>query len=127
MGEVSSVNDLVQKIRTICTGYGADANKVVAKVLRDAGKQGRDKVEGASPVDNGMYRRGWKLKVTKGETVVGATIYNEPHYRVTHLLEYGHALPQGGRAKAYPHIAPTRKWLEEEVERRLERELGDLE
>lgn len=37
-------------------------------------------------------------------------------YRLTHLLENGHALPQGGRTKAYPHI----KYGEEIAEARME-------
>lgn len=41
-------------------------------------------------------------------------------YRLTHLLENGHALRQGGRAKAYPHI----KYGEELAKKRM-MELGE--
>lgn len=40
-----------------------------------------------------------------------------PYYRLTHLLENGHALPQGGRARAFPHI----KYGEELAEANLHR------
>ncbi|ACD23435.1 hypothetical protein FDE76_14765 [Clostridium botulinum] len=39
-----------------------------------------------------------------------------PYYRLTHLLEKGHALAGGGRTKAYPHI----KYGEDLAKKRME-------
>lgn len=54
------------------------------------------------------YNRDWAVKdTTKKPTSVTVTVYNRKHYRLTHLLEKGHALRQGGRTKAFEHIAPA--------------------
>ncbi len=43
-----------------------------------------------------------------------------PEYRLTHLLEDGHAKRDGGRTKAMPHIQKHEQDAVQEFERRVE-------
>lgn len=61
-----------------------------------------------SPVDKTSkkkhYKNSWKVETTGRMFYKKAVVHNKK-YRLTHLLEYGHAKVNGGRVKAYPHIA----------------------
>lgn len=91
-----------------CKDAIAETAQETVKELRNVHVAGAEKY---GSWDN--YRKSWKSKKTKQG--LETTIYNEKYYRLTHLLEKGHAFKNGGRAKAFPHIAPIAEKAEESL------------
>ena len=66
-----------------------------------------------SPKRTGAYAKSWASKkdnkltgIYKGSRVVYA---RAPEYRLTHLLEFGHASKNGGRVRGKEHLAPAQE------------------
>lgn len=83
------------------------------KDLRSAHPAGSGKYGSWDEYDKGWTKRASTMK-TK-EKGIFAVVYNQKHYRLTHLLEKGHALVGGGRTQAFPHIAPVEQKCEENL------------
>lgn len=66
----------------------------------------------------GAYARSWSVdKSTSASGYVTATVYSKaPHYRLTHLLENGHAKVNGGFVKGIEHIRPAEQQAIREFE-----------
>ena len=79
-----------------------------------------------APKKTGAYAKSWAVKKTKESSEkLEVTVHSKNRYQLAHLLEYGHALRNGGRAKAQPHIAPAEEHgittLEKAIEKALKR------
>ena len=95
------------------TGLTTDAMKAA---VTDAGQTVLDEIRDIAPRRTGQYAQSWKVKKTREtDDALEVTVYSPTHYRLTHLLEHGHAKRGGGRVRAIPHIAPA----EEKGEKRL--------
>lgn len=91
------------------------------KELRSAHPAGSGDYGSWDKYNSGWTRRkeGQKTKL-KG---IQAVVWNEKHYRLTHLLEKGHAKVNGGRTRAFPHIAPVEERCEENLLRNIKKNI----
>lgn len=75
------------------------------------------------------YTKSWKSeqRISRKSAVSGLngySVYNKDHFRLTHLLEYGHQSRNGGRVRAFSHIAPVNEQAGEMVAQKIKRKLG---
>ena len=67
------------------------------------------------------YASSWGVKMTGGEgsNFIRCVIHNKKHYRLTHLLEYGHATRNGTRTREFRHIEPIEIYCTNRLERNI--------
>ena len=109
-----SIDGLAAEIVRTLEEYTEEVEKGVEKAQKKVAKEGADKLKSTSPKRTGRYARAWKSKKQDG----GYVIYNTKG-QLTHLLEKGHALRQGGRTRAFVHIEP----IEQDVINQFEQEV----
>jgi len=117
-----SVDKLAAEIARELSKY---SQKVVEKVNISSeriGKEAVKQLKRTSPKRTGEYAKSWTMTT---ETAVGQPHrriihVKAPHYRLTHLLEYGHAKVGGGRVEGKPHIRPAEEMVIQEFVREVE-------
>ncbi|WP_373781089.1 HK97 gp10 family phage protein [Jeotgalibaca porci] len=123
-----SIDQLADVIDEELTMYHKDTNEKIKKSTRKA-MRGMVKDTKAQTYmrDTGAYR-GAIASRTLVDTVNGLTLQwyvKAPHYRLSHLLEYGHATRNGGRTIAYGFIGKAADTAEELYLKEIERALSD--
>lgn len=114
------------QLARILNDYTEEVQEVTELTAEEIGQEGVDRLKTTSPRKRGQYRRNWRLKRETSGKGSAFIMYNTGKTAsLTHLLEKGHALKQGGRARAIPHIGPVEKWAVKEYENRLTRRLSE--
>ena len=125
MSRTVSIDKLADAIEDEFNSYSKKATEEVKEAVKDASSFVKSEIQMNAPVRTGAYKKSWavkKLSETPDKLVL--SVHSKTHYRLTHLLEKGHAKRGGGRVAAQPHIAPAEekgiKKLEDLIEKNLE-------
>lgn len=118
---------LSSEVQKALESYQEDIQEIVTEEAKKAAQGAITELKETSPKLTGAYSKDWKSKTEAGRRSTKTTVYNAKHYRLTHLLEFGHAKRGGGRTggtvPAYPHIEKANenaaKAFEEGIVKRL--------
>lgn len=107
--------DLAKQFMQILDEFKEATEDQVAFALQETAGECAQELQSANPPGSGRYsswseyNKGWtrtKISAKKGGKY-SISVHNRKSPGLTHLLENGHALRNGGRARAFPHIAPV--------------------
>lgn len=125
---VVSVSEIEQTIMDALEEYGEQAQEAIDRTLPLVGDETAKELRQTSPKRTGNYAKGWKYQIDTRKRSKGTkmTVYNKKFYRLTHLLENGHAKVNGGRVDGIPHIAPARDSAEKKAMERIKDKLEKI-
>ena len=117
------IDQLAAEIARGLAEYSQDVVEKVNVSSEKVGKAAVKQLRQTSPKKTGKYAKSWTMSTEKeiGQPHKRIIHAKAPHYRLTHLLEHGHAKVGGGRVEGRPHIRPA----EEEVIREFTREVEE--
>jgi hypothetical protein len=111
-----SIDQLAAEIAKGLAEYSQDVVEKVNVSSEKVGKAAVKKLKQTSPKKTGEYAKSWTMKTEPevGQPDLRIIHAKAPHYRLTHLLEHGHAKVGGGRVEGKPHIRPAEEMVIQE-------------
>ena len=104
-----NIDQLAAEIARGLAEYSQDVVEKVNVSSERVGKAAGKQLKSTSPKKSGKYAKSWAVKTEPeiGQPHKRIVHVKAPHYRLAHLLEYGHAKVGGGRVEGRPHIRPA--------------------
>jgi hypothetical protein len=122
MANKISIDDLAKTIESEVRNWTKDVVDDINEIKKDVTKSGVRTLKASSPKRTGDYAKNWTSKKLKNGDQV---IYQKaPTYRLTHILEKGHAKRNGGRVAPEVHISPVEEQIVSEFTSRVEKRLS---
>lgn len=117
--------NLDDQINTYLRDYTDEVIKATNEVIDETAEEAVKELRSAGGFkdQSGKYRKGWEKAEGKNFLGINGKIVKNKVYQLTHLLEFGHAKPGGGRVRAYPHIAPVSDGIADKIESKMREKL----
>ena len=122
MAQNLTADELAGAINDILAEYKSAIDEDIQAATKNVSKGAKDRVTNVANQKfngTGKYAGNWRVKVKAKGNTAEATVYNKDTYRLTHLLEFGHAKVNGGRVAGREHIAPAEQWAIREFEKAI--------
>ena len=122
---MTSIDDLTAEVMKGLSEYAELTDKAMKKAVRKTATAVKNEISANAPKKTERYQKSWTAKKVKENShTLEMTVHSKDRYQLTHLLEKGHALRNGGRARAFPHIAPAEEHGAELLEDLIRKELS---
>ena len=117
-----NIDKLASEIAKELSTYSQEVVQKVNVSSERVGKTAVKQLKQTSPKRYGKYAKSWTMKTEPevGQPHKRIVHVKAPHYRLTHLLEHGHAKAGGGRVEGKPHIRPAEEMVIQEFTREVE-------
>ena len=125
------VDEVASTIVKMLSDWSQDVADATKRAATEAAQDTVKELQDTSPrreSTGGAYAKSWSHKKTAEDRYgVQEVVYNKKYYRLTHLLEYGHANARGGgRTPAHPHIARAEGNAIETFEEKTRQYINDI-
>lgn len=119
-----SVGDLTDAIIRELRAYRDNITLGVKEAVDITADELYQNIKRDAPKRTGAYKKAMRLKTAYEDEFQKRKRWyvdqKSGKYRLTHLLEYGHAKRNGGRTRAFPHVEKNEQKAKEAFEQRVE-------
>ena len=117
-------NELADAVNKQLQLYNKDVAKAIIKTVEEVAEETKEVIDQHMTFEDrtGKYRSSIRLTTAYEDEYTKKITWHASgnEYRLTHLLEKGHATRNGGRTKAYPHIKFGDEYVKKELPKRIE-------
>ncbi len=117
------ISDIVEELRQYTKSAIEEIEQSAEEICQEARLTLRTTSPRRTKTERRHYATGWRFSKETGNLKFNIIIHNTSKPHLSHLIENGHLMPNGSRAKAYPHIAPVQEQVNKEFEKKVEKVL----